>query len=143
MIIPDINLLIYAHISSMPQHVAARAWWEGAIRSGEPIGLAWATLVGFVRITTSRHILPEPLTVAEALTITDEWLDSPVVHTVEPGRQHYQLFSRLVRETPGGNLTTDAHLAALAIEHNAELHSNDYDFGRFSGVRWVNPLAKA
>jgi uncharacterized protein len=143
MIIPDVNLLICAHVQSMPQHAAARQWWESLLNGEEPVGLAWSVVVGFIRLTTSRQVFARPLTPDQAFAITDEWMTRPMVQFIEPGTQHYALFRRLLAATAGGNLTTDAHLAALAIEHNAELHSNDADFARFSGTRWVNPLGQA
>jgi toxin-antitoxin system PIN domain toxin len=127
-------------MESMARHLPARRWLEALLNGDHPIGLPWAVLVGFVRVTTSRRIFDNPITPSDALAATDKWIASPIVQIIEPGTQHYAIFRRLVESTPGGNIATDAHLAALAIEHDAELHSNDGDFARFSGLRWVNPL---
>ena len=143
MIIPDLNLLVYAHNAADARHGVARQWWEGCLNGSETIGLAWVTLLGFVRLTTHRQVLVHPLPVAQATTLVDEWLEQTVVRVLVPGREHARHCFGFLRELGvGGNLTTDAHLAALALEYQAELHSTDVDFGRFSGLRWINPLAK-
>ena len=142
MILPDINLLLHAYNSESPVHPGARAWWEGLLNGPGPVGLAWATVLGFIRITTHRQILANPLTVPAACAHARAWLSQPSVSLIEPGVRHAEiLFGLLESLGTAGNLTTDAHLAALAIEHQAELHSTDADFSRFSGLRWVNPLA--
>ncbi len=143
MIIPDLNLLIYAHHASDLRHAAARAWWEDCLNGNEPVGLAWVTLLGFVRLTTHRQVLVAPLPVATATALVEEWLDQPVVRVLVPGREHARhCFGFLRKLGVGGNLTTDAHLAALAVEYQAELQSTDLDFARFPGLRWRNPLEK-
>jgi toxin-antitoxin system PIN domain toxin len=106
------------------------------------VGLAWVAVLGFIRITTHRQVFPNPLPVAAACAHAREWLARPYVSVLHPGARHAETLFRLLESLgTGGNLTTDAHLAALAIEHQAELHSTDADFGRFSGLRWINPLA--
>lgn len=140
MVVPDVNLLVKAHILWAAKHAEARKWWVDLLNGAELVGLPWVTLAGFVRVATNRKIWLEPLTIEEAFTATDSWLASPRVQMVEAGPRHYQIFRELLKGTGGGNLVTDAHLAAIAIEHNAEMHSNDTDFGRFSGLKWVNPL---
>jgi len=141
MIVPDVNLLVHAHNRGSPDHAAARAWWEGCLNGGEPVGLAWAAMLGFVRLTTSRQVFVRPLPVATAVVMVEEWLAQPVVRIVVPGRDHAKLcFGFLRKLGVGGNLTSDAHLAALAVEYQAELHSTDTDFARFAGLRWRNPL---
>ncbi len=143
MIISDLNLLVYAHNQSDERHAAAREWWEAALNGDEPVGLAWVTLLGFVRLTTSRQVLREPLPVAEATAMVEEWLDQPIVRVLVPGREHARhCFGYLRKLGVAGNLTTDAHLAALALEYQAELHSTDTDFARFPGLRWRNPLER-
>ncbi len=105
------------------------------------VGLAGPALFGFVRVATNHRVLAPPLSVEEALSRVEAWLDRPQVHYVQPGPQHLEIVFRLLRHTgTAANLTTDAQLAALAIEHQAEVHSNDSDFGRFPRLRWVNPL---
>lgn len=140
MILPDINLLVYAVNSAASEHRAAREWWEGQINSGVEIALAWTTVLGFIRICTSKTLL-RPLEPEEAVERVDAWLRRPNVHVASPGGAHWGIFSRLVREHRlVSNSLTDAHLAALAIEYDLELCSNDEGFRRFEGLRWSNPL---
>ena len=141
MILPDLNLLVYAYNSDAPQHAAARRWWESSLSGSTSIGLPWAVLMGYVRLMTSRAVLLEPLSPAEAVSDIREWLDQPQVQVLVPGPRHLDVFAGLAKAMgTAGRLTTDLHLAALAIENQAELHSNDTDFGRFPGLRWHNPL---
>ena len=106
-----------------------------------PVGLAWAVILGFIRITTHSQVLTHPLSAATACAHARVWLRQPQVVVLHPGERHGTiLFDLLERLGTAGNLTTDAHLAALALEHQAELHSTDADFARFPGLRWVNPL---
>ncbi|MBI5546823.1 MAG: type II toxin-antitoxin system VapC family toxin [Deltaproteobacteria bacterium] len=142
MILPDINLLVYAHNEAAPQHALAREWWEELHGRSQPIALPWAVALGFVRLVTHPRILVEPLTPAQALDRVDSWLGCDHVQVIDPGERHLAIVRRLFEATGvGGALTTDTHLAALAIEHQCELHSNDCDFSRFPGLRWRNPLA--
>jgi toxin-antitoxin system PIN domain toxin len=140
-ILPDVNLLVHAYNRESPRHAAARAWLENRLNATEPVGLAWVVLLGFIRLTTSRQILRHPWRPVDACGVVREWLGRPYVSPLHPGDRHAEiLFDLLADVGAAGNLTTDAHLAALAIEHQAELHSTDTDFARFSGLRWVNPL---
>lgn len=142
MIVPDVNLLLYAVITAFPQHKAAHTWWEEAINSSTEIGLAAPAVFGFIRIATNPRILNPPLTVEAATGHISAWLAQPNVSALSPGPRHPDIAFDLLRGVgTGGNLTTDAQLAALAIEHNAEMCSNDTDFARFPGLRWINPLA--
>ncbi len=141
MIIPDVNLLVYAYNSDAPDHHAARNWWEHSLSGIQTVGLPWVVVLGFLRLMTSRRLLATPLFPSEAMAHIRSWLKQPQVQIIEPGPRHIDLLENLsetARVT--GELTTDLHLAALAIEHQAELHSNDSDFGRFPGLRWSNPL---
>jgi toxin-antitoxin system PIN domain toxin len=141
-IVPDVNLLVHAYNRESPVHPAARLWWEALLNGSRPVGLAWVVLLGFIRIATHRQILDNPLSVSTACSHVRAWLARPYVSVLHPGDRHAEiLFGLLEGLGTAANLTTDAHLAALAIEHQAELHSTDADFGRFDGVRWVNPLA--
>lgn len=141
MLIPDINLLVYAYNVSAPEHEMARSWWEACLSETREVGLPWAVLLGYLRLMTSRDVLVEPLAPAEALAHIRSWLERAQAHPLLPGPRHLDLLDRLTAEGgAAGRLTTDVHLAALAIEHQAELHSNDSDFSRFSGLRWRNPL---
>ncbi len=142
MILPDVNLLIYAHDEASPYHRRAHAWWEGALNREVPVAIAWAVVLGFVRLVTHPAVLAEPLTPETALDFIDTWLTRDHVQVIDPGPRHLEILHRLFAATGvAASLTTDTHLAALAIEHQCELHSNDADFARFPGLRWHNPLA--
>lgn len=141
MIVPDINLLVHAYNSESRVHAAARRWWEDLLNGTRPVGLAWVTMLGFIRVATHRQILARPLPPAAACARVRAWLERPYVAVLHPGERHAEiLFSLLEDIGTAGNLTTDAHLAALCIEHQGELHSTDADFARFSGLRWRNPV---
>ena len=141
MIIPDVNILVHAYNLEAREHKQARAWWENALGLVEPIGLPWASILGFIRVTTLPRLTKHPLYPREVTGHVKEWLAAPNVSIVTPGETHAQLVFDLLDELgTAGNLTTDAHLAALAIEYRAELASTDTDFARFRGLRWFNPL---
>lgn len=141
MILPDINLLIYAHNQVAPQHAKARDWWEECMNGRTTIGLPWLVVSGFIRLMTHPRVLKIPMEITEAIKQTQIWLKQPPVRVIHAGSAFGGLFySYLEQLGAGGNLTTDAQLAALAVEHQAELHSCDTDFARFSGLRWRNPL---
>jgi toxin-antitoxin system PIN domain toxin len=140
MILPDVNVLVHAHNVDSAVHDKARLWWDTCLAGTEGIGLAWATVLGFVRITTNRRIVERPLAVEEAMQRIGTWLDLPHVHIAQPSNTHFaRLRAELERIGTAGNLTTDAHLAVLAVERGYVLYSTDADFARFSGLRWVNP----
>lgn len=142
MIIPDVNLLIYATDRSTVHHAAALRWWSGALAGPELVGLAWTTNLAFVRLTTNPRIVANPLTAGQAVAVVEQWRSHGHVVTVEPSTRHLDLLAGLLAGTgAAGNLVMDAHLAALALEHGATLCSADTDFGRFPGLSWVNPLA--
>lgn len=137
----DVNLLLYAIDTSSPRHELARTWLERTLSGRETVGLSWTVLLAFVRLSTRSAVFFSPLTAEEALDVVDEWLALPSVVVVQPGRRHAAVLRELLTGAgTAGNLVPDAHLAALAIEHGAELCSSDADFSRFSGVRWVDPL---
>ena len=141
MIIPDVNLLIFAYNRDAQHHQSAKEWLQDLMRSGKPVGLPWVVISGFIRISTHPKLLKEPVTVEEAIGITRSWLASDNVRIIEPGSRFRDLFFVGIEKLgTAGNLTTDAYLAALAIEYQAELHSCDTDFHRFPGLRWRNPL---
>ena len=142
MIVPDLNLLVYTYNADAPQHAAARRWWEACLSGPTSVGLAWAVMMGYVRVMTSRAVLVEPISPADAVADVRTWLEQPQVQILVPGPRHLDIFASLTESTgTAGRMTTDLHLAALAIENQADLHSNDTDFGRFPGLRWRNPLA--
>lgn len=137
----DLNLLLYALDESAPMHGRARAWVEDTLSGSETVAFAWHVLIGFVRLSTRASVFDHPLSVSEALDAVDGWLQQPVVTVVHPGDRHASLLRELLTSVgTAGNLTSDAHLAALAIEHGAELCSTDADFSRFPGLRWRHPL---
>ena len=141
MIIPDINLLIYAYNSEAPQHSAAKVWLESLLNGTVPVGLTWLAISGFIRIMTHPRVLVQPMAIEDATEIARNWLAQPSVRMINPGVEFGQIFlQNLELVGTGGNLTTDAQFAALAIEHQAELHSCDTDFMRFPGLRWRNPI---
>jgi len=137
----DLNLLLYAVNEDAPEHAPARAWWESTLNGEEQVGLAWAVVLGFLRLSTRRGVLPRPMGAAEALDVVDEWVAHPLVTLLHPGDSHWEILRGLLDATgTGGNLTTDAHLAALALEYDAVLYSTDRDFARFRPLRFVNPI---
>lgn len=141
MILVDANLLLYAENKTDPNHSRAREWWQEQLSGTETVCLAWTVLTAFVRIGTNHRVFSRPLSVAEATERVQEWLDRPCVRVINPTRDHWQVFKALLREgQAGGNLVTDAHLAALAVEHGCELCSTDADFARFPRLKWRNPL---
>jgi toxin-antitoxin system PIN domain toxin len=140
-IIPDVNLLLYAVITGFPQHPRAHAWWEQTINGSTRVGLTSPALFGFVRISTNARVLESPLAVKDAVGYVRDWLAQPTVNLLVPGQNHLDIALGLLQDVgTAGNLTTDVQLAAFAIERQGELHSNDTDFGRFADLRWVNPL---
>lgn len=139
--LPDVNLLVYAVDESSRHHTDARSWLEQALSGTEEVGFAWLALLGFIRISTNPSALGNPLSPARAFEFVDSWLDQPVARVVHPTAQHATVLRRLLEPLgTAGNLTSDAHLAALAIEHGAELCSRDADFSRFPDLRWTDPL---
>jgi uncharacterized protein len=140
-ILPDLNLLVYAYNSDAPSHQRAKAWWESCLSGTRPVGLPWAVILGYLRLTTSRRVLTDPFTAKESIGHIRSWVERPQVQILLPGFRHLDLLDSLIEDAQAsGDLTTDVHLAALAIEHQAELHTNDGDFSRFPGLRWTNPL---
>ena len=139
--IVDINVLIYATNQDAPLHAVIKQWWEKAIVHDERIGLPWIVILGFIRIVTNSRIMPHPLPPATAVTLVDEWLNLPGVDVIHPRQDHWSVLRELFQDMgTAANLTTDAHLAALAIAHGARLYSTDNDFARFKTLRWTNPL---
>lgn len=141
MIVVDVNLLLYATFTTFQQHRAARRWFEAALNADEQLLLPAVSIFGFVRIASNPRIFEKPLGVEQALSTVEQWLAQPHVHFLAPGSRHLQIAFELLRKLGAArDLTTDVQLAAYAIENQAVLHSNDSDFARFEGLRWVNPL---
>lgn len=140
--LPDVNLLLYALDAAAPRHRAAKRWLEERLSGTETFAFTWIALLAFIRLVTNPRVFERPLAPAEAFDIVDVWLAQPCATIVHPTDRHPALLRQLLESLgTAGNLTTDAHLAALAIEHGAELCSSDSDFGRFPGLRWSDPLA--
>lgn len=141
MIVPDVNLLLYAVISGFRDHPRAHEWWERTVNSNSRVGLTHPAVFGFLRIATNPRILELPLTVKVAIDYVENWLAQPNVELLTPGPKHLDIALDLLHGIgAAGNLTTDIQLAAYAIEHRGEIHSNDTDFARFPKVKWVDPL---
>ena len=144
MILPDINLLIHAHNLDSPVHEESRQWLQELIDGSVGVGLPWVVQLGFIRITTHPGILANPLPVSSVLNRLESWLALPHFHVPHPGERHFESLKRFLnRVGVAGNLTTDAHLAALAVTHGYELHTTDTDFARFPGLKWLNPIKKS
>ena len=143
MIVVDANVFIYAIDEDSFRHHEARAWLEETLSGKELVGLASVVALAFLRLTTRTEISGKPLSIEEAFDVLEEWLNHPNVSIIQPGSRHSHILrSLLLRTGSGGNMTTDAHLAALAIEHGAQLCSFDHDFARFPGLKWIQPSTK-
>jgi toxin-antitoxin system PIN domain toxin len=142
-ILVDANLLIYAHSSNFPQHTAAREWLDEQINGVVQVGLPWVCLLAFLRVTTNPRMFPRPHPMAKAWEQVSAWLACETVWMPGPTERHAGVLAALLAQ-PGihGNLVSDAHLAALAIEHGLTLCSADGDFARFASLRWLNPLVE-
>lgn len=141
MILVDANLLLYAVNQDLPQHKAACRWWETVLSGKTPVALAWVVILAFLRISTNPRIFDRPLDIDSAIAYVDEWFAIPCVQSVSPRYGHWNIFQRLIAQSgTGGNLTTDAFLAALAIEQGYTLYSADNDFKRFVDLVHINPL---
>ena len=143
MIVPDVNLLLYGYDRDSPFHTKAAAWWTACLSGTESVGLPHVVLFGFLRVGTSPRAFRQPMTPAEAAGHIRAWLAQPVVQILDAGAHHVeQVLELLQRVGMAGNLVTDAQIAAVAVEHNAVVHTSDADFIRFTGVRWFNPITR-
>ena len=143
MILIDANLLIYAINQDAVHHTSARRWLEQTLSSTQAVGLAWIVLLAFLRITTHPKIMARPLSSEQALAYVDSWLQQPFVYPVAPGNKHWLILRDLLHTAgTAGNLTSDAHLAALALEYGYAVYSADNDFKRFAGLQHINPLTE-
>jgi len=142
MMLVDANLLLYAYHSKSEQHKASRAWLETALSGAELVRFAWLTLWAFLRISTNPRAFERPLSIAESHAAISSWLDQPVAGILEPGDRHWDILRKLMNDGQTvGPLVMDAALAALAIEHGANLCTTDRDFSRFADLKWTNPIA--
>lgn len=141
MIVPDTNLLIYAHDQTAPQHKAARRWWEAALSGTEPVGLPWIVVLAFVRLMTHPTLSENPMPVGQARECVEGWLAQPNCRVLPAGAVTLELFFEFLKSAGvGGNICTDALIAATAREYGGTVYSNDRDFTRFTGLYWKNPL---
>jgi toxin-antitoxin system PIN domain toxin len=140
-IIPDANLVIYAHDQSSTHHLKAKHWWEGALSGREPVVIPFVVVTAFMRLVTHPTLNENPMSVAMARESIESWEKVPVVRFVSGTPDTLRLAWDLLEEAEaGGNLTTDAVIAAHSIESGGTVYSNDRDFGRFEKLRWINPL---
>ncbi len=142
MILVDANLLLYSHVSSLPQHEAARHWLDGRLSGRTRVGLPWESLLAFVRLVTNPRVFERPEPVRSAWAQVEAWLDAGPSWLPTPTDRHREVLSDLIPGATRPGLVADAHLAALAIEHGLVLQTTDGDFARFPGLRWQNPLRK-
>ena len=141
MIIPDANVLIYAHDQTAVAHRSARRWWEATLSGSEPVGIPWVVALAFVRLMTHPTLSENPMTIEQARGCVEGWLTQPGCRLLPVGSATLQLFFELLTCAGiGGNLCTDALIAASAKEHGGTIYSTDQDFDRFPEVRWKNPL---
>lgn len=142
MIVPDANLLLYAYNIASPFHVPAKAWWEACLSGSEPVGLAYPVLFSFIRVSTSTPAFPNPFTVGEAHLCVHAWLGRSCARLVHPATNHLDEVCEILTSagSAGGNLVTDAQIAAIALAHKATVHTADHDFMRFKGLKCHFPL---
>ena len=142
MILVDANILLYAEDSLQSHHQQAREWWDSQLSGTGVVCLCWTVLSAFIRIGTNPRVFEHPLSLEQALARVQSWLDQPCTRVVLPTERHWTVFKQVLTDGQAvANLVTDAHLAALAIEHGCELASTDSDFARFPKLKWRNPLA--
>jgi toxin-antitoxin system PIN domain toxin len=140
-ILVDANILLYAEDQLNPQHEIARGWWDAQLSGVSPVCLCWSVLCAFIRIGTNHRVFERPLTLNQAIARVQSWLDQPCTRLIYPTERHWTVLQPLLIEGQAlGNLVSDAHLAALAVQHGCELMSTDGDFARFPRVKWTNPL---
>jgi len=142
LILVDANILLYAEDSLHPRHRQARAWWDSRLSESGPVCLCWTVLSAFIRIGTNHRVFEHPLSLKQAIACVQSWLDQPCTRVIRPTEEHWTIFQQMLIDGQAvANLVTDAHLAALAIEHDCELISTDSDFARFPKLKWSNPLS--
>ena len=142
MIVPDANLLLYAYDAKSPHHLVARKWWESCLSGNEPVGLTFPVIFAFVRVSTLANVFEQPLSLTKATKQVELWVDRQVTRVLSPAADHCQQVLNLLREaaSAGGNLVTDAQVAAVAIAHGATVHTADRDFMRFQKLNCYYPL---
>jgi toxin-antitoxin system PIN domain toxin len=143
LILVDANILLYAEDALSAFHQQARKWWDDQLSRSEPVCLCWTVLSAFIRIGTNPRVFEHPLSLEQALARIQSWFDQPCTRVIRPTEQHWTTFRQLLDDGQAvANLVTDAHIAALAIEHGCTLASTDADFLRFPRLKWINPLKR-
>ena len=142
MIVPDLDLLIYAYNEGSEFHQEARQWWEELVNGTESVGIPWQVSNGFVRQMTNPRVVKRPWTPPQATRTVAEWLSSDHIVTLDPGPRYLEILEQILAATGATTrLVTDATIAALAMENGAEVHTNNgRDFQKFPGLQWRNPL---
>ena len=142
MLLPDVNVLIYAHIEeSTPDHAAYANWLTRLATGPEPFALSVLILAGFIRVVTNPRVFDPPSTLNQSFAFVSSLLERPTARIVGPGPDHLDIFERQCRDSgAAGKLVADAQHAAVAIEHGCTMVSTDSDFSRFPGLRWQHPL---
>ena len=144
MILPDVNLILYAYDLDSPFHAAAAAWWTKCLSSVEPVGLAQVIVFAFLRLSTSPRIFTNPFPVEAAIHEIYAWSEQPNVRVLAADQDHWQQVCRLLKDAGGsGSLVTDAQLGAFALTYRGTVHTADTDFQRFPAVSWFNPITGA
>jgi toxin-antitoxin system PIN domain toxin len=140
-ILPDTNLLLYAYNSTDPRHTLARNWFKEVVNGSEPVAFCWPVILGFLRVSTNQRAFLQAFEIAEAIEIVNRWLRQPNSVVIAQTERHWVVLSDLlIKGQVRGPVTTDAEIAALAVEHGATVYSADRDFLRFPNVTLVNPL---
>ena len=140
MILLDVNVVVATHRADSALHGEARPWLDNLIASGGPFSVPSVVWGSFVRITTNHRIFSVPTPLDDAFHFARAIIAQPNHRTVEPGDRHFAIFERLCHDGGAvGDLSPDAYLAAIAIEHGATWASFDRDFARFEGLQWVVP----
>ena len=140
MILPDVNVLIYAFRGDMERHGLCKAWLDGVVRGDTQFGVSPLALSGVIRIVTNPRVFAEPSLIEEAFAYCDSLLNQPHCEVVRPGPRHWTIFRRLCVEAGArGPLAADAWFAALAIEHGCARITYDRDYSRFPGLERREP----
>jgi toxin-antitoxin system PIN domain toxin len=137
----DVNLLVYATDQDAERHEPSRIWFEDQMNSGTRIGLPWFTLLSFLGLTTQPGVRKTPMPMNEAMTWVNEWIEWETVWIPEPTPRHAAVLGELLTAVPRSRMVSDAHVAALAIEHGLTLYSADAGLRMFPGLKVVNPLS--
>ena len=143
MILVDANIIFYAEDALSDKHSVAKNWWDSKLSGHEPVGLAWITCLAYIRIFTNPRAVRSPVTTEQATKTVNNWVAQPITKIVNPGQYFWPIFQKLlIQGQANSNLSSDAFLAALAIENDCILYSSDADFSRFADLRWKNPLSQ-